>query len=364
MIRIVMSAFLFFIYIPFSQSQSQKTEWDGNIRIQDGVKIISNNGKPIYSKRIFEIEKEKVFGAEREIPGFDVDVKGYVYIVDRSTAEIKVFNPQGKKISTFGKKGQGPGEFQMPVFIRAGSESLTVFDFLSRRMIHLSLEGTYIDQKISLRTFAPIGVDSYGYWLGTTSLAPQPIGGIELIKYDPDLKPVLEIYREEPDYSQKEKRELTIGKPSIKCAFSGQSEIYWGMPNKYEIKVIDKDGKTVKMIRNKSDRLPISAAEKKSYEDQYKDFPGKLIFSDSWPAYKGLSLDERGRLFVETYKKEKSTAASFYDIFDAEGRLIAQQAISAGINNRSVWKSGYLYTIESDEEGYQSVFRYLVKWAM
>jgi len=362
MIRIVISTVLFFVTAPCFPAQGRSQAWDGNIRTRDGVRIITNNGKPIDPNGILKVEKEKTIGAEKEVTSFDVDGRGNVYLIDRSAAEIKVFNPQGEKTSTFGKKGQGPGEFQLPVFIRVGSERLTVFDFLSRRVVHLSLEGTQIDQKSSLRPFAPIGVDSRGYWVGTTSLAPPPIGGIELRKYDPDLNSILEIYREEPDYSQKDKRELAIGKPSVQCALSGQGEIFWGLPDRYEIKVIDQNGKLSRIIRNKFDRQTISAEDREIYEDEYKRFPGKLVFSDSWPAYKGLSLDNQGRLFVETYKKEKSTMTSFYDIFDAEGRLIARQAIAARINNRSVWKDGYLYTIESDEEGYQSVVRHRLKW--
>ncbi|MOA59600.1 NHL repeat protein [compost metagenome] len=44
----------------------------------------------------------------------DVDRFGYFFIADTLNHRIQVFDPDGKFLVTFGKKGVGPGEFNGP----------------------------------------------------------------------------------------------------------------------------------------------------------------------------------------------------------------------------------------------------------
>jgi hypothetical protein len=170
----------------------------------------------------------------------------------------------------------------------------------------------------------------------------------------------MKIYREESDYNRKD---MAIGEPQLCYALSGNDDIYWSYPDKYEIKVLDEDGKIKEIIRNKYDPISISEKDKTFYQNEYKNFPGKLKFANSWPAFSNLAVDADGRIFVRTYKKKEGQENVFYyDLFDAEGRYISQEAIPANINFQSVWKNDRLYTIESDDEGYQRVVRYSVEW--
>jgi hypothetical protein len=356
-----MTSSIFVLTIIMNSLQPQAgTKWDGDIQIKNEVTIVANNGRPLYKKRILTIDKELSFGEEREVSSFDVDNRGNVYLVDRTTAEIKVFNPKGEKSGAFGRKGQGPGEFQMPLYIHVLVDKIEIFDYLAKKVVYLSPDGTYLDQKVAQNPFRPIGVDSQGRFIGITILAPMPIGGRELKRYDSNLKPTLEIFRQEPDYNRKD---MTIGDPQLCCALSKNDEIYWSYPDLYEIKILDENGKTRKIIKNKYDRISISEKDKTYYQNEYRGFPGKLKFATSWPAFGNLAIDADGRIFVRTYKKKECQENVFYyDLFDAEGRYLSQEEIPANINSQSVWKNERLYTIESDAEGYQSVVRYSIKW--
>ncbi len=358
--RCVLSMIVFSLIIPYGFRGSVEKNWDGDIQIKNGVTIVSNYGRPLYKKRALRVDKEASFGAEREVSGFDVDDKGNVYLIDRTSAEIKVFNPMGEKTAAFGRRGQGPGEFQMPLHIHIANDRIEIFDYLAMKVIFLSWNGEYLGQKTAGIPIRPIGVDSQGNYIGVTVLAPAPIGGTELKKYDSSLKPVLQIFRKEPDYVQKD---VLIGKPPLCCALSRNDEIFWSCPDIYEIKVLDKNGKISRIIKNKFDPISISEKDKLFYQNEYKGFPGKLKFADSWPPFKNLAIDASGRLFVQTYeKKEEEESIFYYDLFDAEGRYISKEAIPANIDFQSVWKNDRLYTIESDDEGYQRVVRYSVKW--
>jgi hypothetical protein len=77
------------------------------------------------------------------------------------------------------------------------------------------------------------------------------------------------------------------------------------------------------------------------------------------PAFSYLRTDDEGRIFVGTWEKPTSGDGFFYDVFDSEGKDIAQMPLNF---TPQVIKNGKIYTIEEDEEGYQYVKRYRISW--
>lgn len=67
-----------------------------------------------------------------------------VYILDASDHHIVVFDKFGKYIHKFGKKGRGPGEFDMPSGMDLFKEFIYVADKMNRRIQILDKEGNYI----------------------------------------------------------------------------------------------------------------------------------------------------------------------------------------------------------------------------
>jgi hypothetical protein len=71
-------------------------------------------------------EDYNIFRSPQEI---HVDSQNNFYVRDENSAEIKVFNPQGKYLRTIGGKGKGPGEFLDISCITINNEDeLIVFD--------------------------------------------------------------------------------------------------------------------------------------------------------------------------------------------------------------------------------------------
>jgi hypothetical protein len=54
-----------------------------------------------------------------------------------------------------------------------------------------------------------------------------------------------------------------------------------------------------------------------------------------------------------------NTTSYLYDVFDAEGRLIGRIPL---MGTPLVMKKGKLYSLEEDEDGFQIVKRYALKW--
>ena len=97
--------------------------WQGTIQVVNGVTVVRNPAKGIWDRQGrtgLSLVIERQIGAldgpeELTFAGIsDVAVNGVgeIYVADRQLAEIRKFAKDGKHLLTFGRKGQGPGEFQ------------------------------------------------------------------------------------------------------------------------------------------------------------------------------------------------------------------------------------------------------------
>lgn len=67
-----------------------------------------------------------------------------LFILDSEDAEIKVFSKAGGFLHAFGKKGQGPGEFQTPGDMDILGDKIFVSDGANRRVQVLDKKGAYL----------------------------------------------------------------------------------------------------------------------------------------------------------------------------------------------------------------------------
>jgi len=361
----------------FGSRQDPTQKWDGKIEIQNGVTIVENAGRPIYDGAICEFTEElsigKGEGSEEQlftsVYDIDVDADGNIYILDMRAAQVRVFDMKGRFLRSFGKKGQGPGEFQVPVYLEISPDGrLLCFDTIAFRLTYFSKTGEFLKQILypNIRGFRPHHVDSQGNLIGHSVLAPAPISGEILKIANAEGDRVLDVFKIDSDFSRREKMEFDIGKPWICYAADRSDHVYWGYSEKYEIQMIDATGKVLKIIRNRTKPVAISAEDKIAAEKDYADVLKrgfKLAFRDAHPFFRSLSVDARNRLFVQTSEKGKgSPARYFYDIYDPEGRYLAKVLIPANIDGMSIWAGDKLYTLETDQEGYEKIVRYRVAW--
>jgi len=137
-ITIIIFLILIFFSGLFSVVRAQKIE------TINGVKHIHND-KPAWGKtpkvalgfvrKIGELEGDDEnyqFYNPRDI---EVDKEGNIYILDTGNDRIQKFDRNGEYISTLGRKGQGPGEFNIPTVLCLDSGlNLHVLDFRNRRI--------------------------------------------------------------------------------------------------------------------------------------------------------------------------------------------------------------------------------------
>lgn len=95
------------------------------IKTEGGVRIVSNarEAKWAQDRRLYIRQSRIIGGIEVEDENFifkspmdmDMDDSGCLYVLDAGECRIQKFGPDGQYLSTIGRRGQGPGEFQHPL---------------------------------------------------------------------------------------------------------------------------------------------------------------------------------------------------------------------------------------------------------
>jgi len=344
------------------------------IKTVDGVQVVENGKKPkppkgTLTKLVFK-EEISVGDSENEEemvaqPGYlDVDDKGRIFVVDMKASDIKVFDKTGQFVRTIGKKGEGPGEFNMPLgIIVTPDNELIVEDMMNRRLSYFTLEGKFIRNEVLERSLSTINVvmDSKGNFMARELMMEENQLFFELRKYDQELNPMFVLDKTEFQ-NPMQGNFNPFGVLAI-YIFGHNDEIYYGDGKDYEIKIYTPKGKLVRKILKKHDPIKITKEDEDRILNEIPDMgPGikqGMKFPEYFPAYEFFALDEGGRLIVRTYKKGNKEGEYVLDIFDKEGRYIAQ--IPSKVNSR-VWKKKKTYSIEDTEEGYKVIKRYSYFW--
>jgi len=234
-------------------------------------------------------------------------------------------------------------------------KELLVFDMNMRRLSFFTVDGKLIET-LSISELRPfkINMNSKRNFIITSFaldlLTNQSISELKI--YDANLSLLKTIATPSPS---------NIFNPfdsSFIWKLAKDDNIVYGYNETYELHVLDSRGEILKKIVKEYDPVKITREEKEEAEKKYSP-PNKIVYPQFRPAYRYFTLDDKGRIFVETYEGVIGEKGFYYNVFDKEGRYFAKLPLKM---KPQIWKKKKLYTIEEDEEGYQFVKRYKVTW--
>ncbi len=351
------------------------------IKVIDDVKIIQNKKKPnppkgTLTKIIAELDRiigesddlEKSFS---QLGSFVVDDDGIIYALDFKEQKIKVFDAEGRFILSFGEKGQGPGELQMPADLHlAPGNELAVNDALARKMVYFTKQGKYIREMSYATRLAMVNLlmDPFGNFIGREMKLEGQDMFFEIVKLDNEMKSLFSLDKIGfPIPIPGSGTKINLMDMISIYQFDSSGNIYYGRNRDYEINVYTPEGKLVKSIRKDFQPQKITEEDKEEILSRLDSVPNlgpvnfreMFEFPKTFPPFQLFTIDENGRTIVRTWEKGKEKDEFIHDVFDSDGRFIAQFPTKV---NFTFWKDGKGYAADENEEGFNVIKIYNIRW--
>lgn len=99
---------------PLGLSADSRRQWveTRDALLVDGLATVSLG-------QLDDVDAPDVFGLEIDVA---LDDKGNIHVLDRRNHAVKIFDPQGRHVGSFGRAGPGPGEFRDPSALETMSD--------------------------------------------------------------------------------------------------------------------------------------------------------------------------------------------------------------------------------------------------
>jgi hypothetical protein len=363
---------------------------------ENGVEVVLNHLEPYVLPgvpSVLELEEEFSIDTESEeatetslfeIRDFSVDSEGNIYVTQRpkpADAIIK-FDRNGKYLASFGRSGQGPGEFESSPGIEVDEEDHLIASDVSGRELFVFDKGGDLIREIrperNLLYFECLRAKKY--LLGWQTRDPEKgVFRNDFAISNESMDNIKEFQScEFDDATTAPRYNAAMGSFAIGAS---ATNIFFGDSNKgYEILVYDLDGNLVRKIRKEYRPVLVS--------DEYKELVrmlmesrgdrGKMMLAKMyWPSYKTpfrkLFTDTNGRLYVMTNERE-GERTYWYDIFTTEGVFIGRTKLdSVKINYyqgkryddralRIMARGDRLYCLREKDTGYIALTICRMEW--
>lgn len=270
-----------------------------------------------------------------------------VYVADRINCEIRVFGLDGSHRRTFGRCGEGPGEFTQYLHSIAWvGDKLLAFDFGESRIGELAGDGEWLGHR---RVAAAGRGNSYNalYRTGPNKAYAQTLAiggtqlGLMLLGHDADGATADTVWPLDPSSGAsvicRREDEGSIFVDFFENPYAprllqhpGPGGTLWSaMSNDYRI-VVSRGGDTLRAIERELAPEPIADEEwdalSRQFETWLEDRPGvsceprRPRRPPAHQLMERIFLDAAGRLWVEVAR----AGGRRWELFDAEGRLVAR----------------------------------------
>jgi hypothetical protein len=258
------------------------------------------NSKPLKSEVINTLEKIGIIGETfgpkandhfENVTSISLDSKGNIYVADSEMHKIFKFNQDGHYITSFGKTGQGPGEFSGILRITVGNdEKIYITDEGNWRIKIYSLDGLFIKEyPISRFLYDTPKVNSKGR---VFLLSPS---GVNLIDcFDHNMKLQFSFL----DYSYHYEFPLRIPSNIV-------SSLYWpieanvlkAINRQDELVVVSNCSLNVIVFHKDTTIKNIFKVNHKQYYDDYKKRAEKITSKTAWiSSFGSVFLDRAGNI--------------------------------------------------------------------
>lgn len=101
----------------------------------------------------------------------DVDRDGYIFVAEAQDAEIRVYDPEGRAVRRFGRRGEGPGEFERMGSMGVTGDTVWVIEGIAGRVTLFDREGRVLQARTA--SSIPIPVQGCSGYVSPQGLLPD-----------------------------------------------------------------------------------------------------------------------------------------------------------------------------------------------
>jgi hypothetical protein len=342
-------------------------------------KIVENTENPKYSTKD---APELIFRKEITIPligrrySFDVDEEGNIYLLESLEGIVSVYDKNGKPVGQFGKKGQGPGEFENSVFLALSRDrKIHIIDRPKRAIQIFDASGRWLGQRqlhdigmmnslcFDSRGFAYIQDMRNLFALNDQERIRRGIAGLSrLSKFGIGFEKIQDVAIWDNRFLKKvaEGYSYVLYHDIFYYQLDEKDRLYYGDSSKYEICQMAPDGHLNSIIRKRVQRIPTTEKDRANFLRDFPEFKQAREMAATKPYFLDFHVLDGIGLLVGTYADEWNEAGTILcDFFDREGAYIAevrapryysrdQDAISEQRNR--LFKNGCCYSLEYNKQ--------------
>lgn len=316
--------------------------------IRDGVTYI-HNLKPLNENPRIGLEFIQKFGdLETDDENYQlykpadvtVDSDDNIYILDAGNYLVKKFNPKGEFILSFGKQGQGPGEFSYPFNIGVNNNIIQISDPISHILMKFDRDGNFINSNRNDKLGAFSTIKNNKLLLSNDkSNSPGEILPVANI-YDPEANLLLS-FGKRKEYEDINTRNFGN---TIFGNFDTNENIFLVYYFQNRVEKYSPKGDLILSITRESTIEPILEIKSKSVNDT-KGTPKNIFRMTQFAA--SCEIDFQNRIWIIRNKREltdleladqKITAKNFkiLEVYDNNGILLSEHYIANMENIQSI----------------------------
>ncbi|MCE2399135.1 MAG: hypothetical protein J4F34_08950 [Gemmatimonadetes bacterium] len=364
-----------------------------------GVVHVTNTGAPPPARlvRVVSIGPKTLTdtGSPDEFGGVNsvaLGPDGEVYVADARNFEVRVFGLDGVHRRTFGREGEGPGEFQSLSSLAWAGDRLLTYDIMLGRVGQWSAEGEWLGSWRTRGMITGGGGFIRLYLVGPDELYRYAMGSVRETRFGATLQSLFVglnsrgetgdtlVQLEAPSDAPASSITCQWGKgylnvfgvpfaPSVVQHPGPDGVVYSALTSDYCI-AVTRGADTVRVIHRPLPTEPVGDDE---WEEGVREFnewraehgsascePRSPSRPAAKPILQALHIAPDGRLWVEVERAD----GDLWEVFDPDGRLIASVPRTSGVFRAAPAfdTSDHLLTVRQDSLGLDHVDLWRLAW--